>query len=131
MRNRRRTRFFRRLALALVVAALVAPAATQARVDEGGSSGGGNAYVPFRTDFPSPAAETYVPFETDFPKPAAAPTGEGVPVAAPQAVPVAAEPGGFSWSDGLIGFGAGLGLALLALGGVLATRHLGRAATAG
>lgn len=135
MRNRRRTRLLRRLALGLAVAALVAPAATQARVDEGGTPGGGKAYVPFVTDFPSPPAETYVPFVTDFPTPSAAPTGDGVPVgvpdAAPQPVPVAAEPDGFSWSDALIGFGAGLGLALLALGGVLATRHLGRAATAG
>ncbi len=135
MRNRRRTRLLRRLALGFVVAAMVVPAAAQARLDQGQAPAGGGAYTPFVTDFPKPSAETYVPFVSDFPQLSAAPTGNGVlvgvPDAGPQPAPVAAEPGGFSWSDGLVGFGAGLGLALMALGAVVATRHLGRAATAG
>jgi hypothetical protein len=131
--RKRRTSLLRRLALGLAVAALVAPAA-QARSDEGGTQARGSGYVPFVTDFPKQSVETYVPFLTDFPQPSAAPTDAGVPVGVPdpgpQPAPVAAEPGGFSWGDGLIGFSVGLGIVLLALGAVVATRHLGRPATA-
>jgi hypothetical protein len=56
MRIRRRNWIIKRIALGFAVAALVAPAAAQARVDEGINgqpNQGGEGYVPFVTDFPS------------------------------------------------------------------------------
>jgi hypothetical protein len=56
MRIRRRNWIIKRIALGFAVAALVAPAAAQARVDEGISgqpNKGGEGYIPFATDFPS------------------------------------------------------------------------------
>jgi hypothetical protein len=56
MRIRRRNWIIKRIALGFAVAALVAPAAAQARVDEGINgqpNKGGEGYVPFVTDFPS------------------------------------------------------------------------------
>ena len=56
MRIRRRNWIIKRIALGFAVAALVAPAAAQARVDEGINGQ------------PNKASEGYVPFQTDFPK---------------------------------------------------------------
>jgi hypothetical protein len=56
MRIWRRNWIIKRIALGFAVAALVAPGAAQARVDEGISgqpNKGGEGYVPFVTDFPS------------------------------------------------------------------------------
>jgi hypothetical protein len=57
MRIRRRNWIIKRIALGFAVAALVAPAAAQARVDEGingqPNKGGEGLYTPFVTDFPS------------------------------------------------------------------------------
>jgi hypothetical protein len=56
MRIWRRNWIIKRIALGFAVAALVAPAAAQARVDEGINgqpNKGGEGYVPFVTDFPS------------------------------------------------------------------------------
>jgi hypothetical protein len=55
MRIRRRNWIIKRIALGFAVAALVAPAAAQARVDEGIAGQ------------PNKASEGYVPFVTDFP----------------------------------------------------------------
>jgi hypothetical protein len=55
MRIRRRNWIIKRIALGFAVAALVAPAAAQARVDEGINGQ------------PNKASEGYVPFVTDFP----------------------------------------------------------------
>jgi hypothetical protein len=55
MRIRRRNWIIKRIALGFAVAALVAPAAAQARVDEGIAGQ------------PNKASEGYIPFVTDFP----------------------------------------------------------------
>jgi hypothetical protein len=73
MRIRRRNWILKRIVLGFAVAALVAPAAAQARVDEGGvgqpnSSSEISSYVPGVTDFPSAVgikSTDQVPFLTD------------------------------------------------------------------
>jgi hypothetical protein len=63
MRIRRRNWIIKRIALGFAVSALVAPAAAQARVDEGG-----NGQPNSVSELVVKSAGTYVPFVTDFPK---------------------------------------------------------------
>lgn len=81
---RRRNWIIKRIVLGFAVASLVAPAAAQARVDEGISGqpnsaaevAKGGAYVPFVTDFPSYAYPTVK--AGDYGMPRAMPTDYGV-----------------------------------------------------
>ena len=146
--NRRRNWLVKRIALSLAIAAFAAPVA-QARMDEG-SSVPSNGYQAFMTDFPSSTQVN----ASDYGMPRALPADYAL-ASGDQIEVVRAQPNGtsidkvefvrtqprsigdpqvvaagFDWKDA--GIGAGLILALLALGGgaALATRHLGRAQTA-
>jgi hypothetical protein len=153
MRIRRRNWIIKRIVLGFAVAALVVPAAAQARVDEIGNV----------------QAKSFVPFQTDFPKYESSIEVGGTPVGMPHAglndyllardgvevarlnprstlrssdmieqvrlsprgdsTQVVSSPG-FDWKDA--GIGAALALMVLGLGigAVRATRHLGRPQTA-
>jgi hypothetical protein len=71
MRIRRRNWIIKRIALGFAVAALVAPAAAQARVDEGIKGQPNKAseaqYIPFVTDFPSYASNSVQDVVRDWP----------------------------------------------------------------
>jgi hypothetical protein len=160
MRIWRRNWIIKRIALGFAVAALVAPAAAQARVDEGGIAQPNStqeivkgAYVPFVTDFPK-----YEPAQVKVGPSGMPHAGRNDYLSARDGVEVArTQPRstlrtsdvienvrisprdsgsqveaspGLDWSDA--GIGAGLAIALLLVGGAafLATRHLGRAQTA-
>jgi hypothetical protein len=157
MRNRRRNWILKRIVLGFAVAALVVPAAAQARVDEGGygqpnASSESNGFMAGVTDFPSGVQVK----AGDYGMPRAMPSdyglqrGDSIEVArlnprstvhssdvienvrlSPRTVssPQVASPG-FDWSDAGIGAGLAIGLALLGVGALRATRHLGRPQTA-
>jgi hypothetical protein len=139
MRNhRRKNRLLRRLALAFA-AALVAVPAAQAHHDEGANipadRGGLLVQGDDKTGLVQPTAQpqswpgvdprTYgskvVPIDV-LPEPQSWP-GVAGPAAAPLQV---VEPDGFNWGDSGIGAGTALAVILLAAGGLLAVRHVGR-----
>jgi hypothetical protein len=131
MRNiRRRNWFLKRIVLGFAVAALVVPAAAQARVDEGingqpnwaAEITNGSTFVPFVTDFPkyetTVKAGDYELLEKN--------RGEPSTVVTPQLV---SSPG-FDWGDAGIGAALAIGLVLLGGAAFRLTRHLGEAQTA-
>jgi hypothetical protein len=148
MRNiRRRNWFLKRIVLCFVVAALVAPAAAQARVDEGSVARSTKTGTIRTIDHPSAAlrainaarldAGQFGNLENDIlvvrngqrPWPGVDPTsGQTYPQwSSPSEVVSASR---FDWDDA--GIGAGLTLGFLLLGGAAfrLTRHLGEAHTA-
>jgi hypothetical protein len=152
MRIRRRNWILKRMVLGFAVAALVVPAAANARVDEIGNVQG-NSYVPFQTDFPKYDTSVEV---------GGTPVGmphaglndyllsrDGIEVVrlnprstlrssdmieqvrlSPRGESTQVVSGSFDWKDA--GIGAGLALMVLGLGvaAARATRHLGRPQTA-
>ena len=143
MRIRRRNWILKRIALGFAVAALAAPAAAQARVDEGISGQ------------PNKAVESSVVKAGDYGMPRAMPNdyalqrGDLIEVVRTQprtavqadienvrlqprtvSTPELVSSPGFDWGDGAIGAGLALGLILVGGAGFLATRHLGKAQTA-
>jgi hypothetical protein len=127
MRNRKRNWIrnwmLKRAVLGVAVAALVVPAAAQARVDEGGGQvGNGDSYVPFVTDFPK-YGSTVKPGDYELLEKN---RGEPSTGSAPQVV---SSPG-FDWGDAGIGAGAAIGLVLLGGAAFSAARHLGKPQTA-
>ena len=149
MRNiRRRNWFLKRIVLGFAVAAIVAPAAAQARVDEGGDARSSKTGTIRTIDHPSAAlreainatrldAGQFGNLENDIlvarngqpPWPGVDPTsGQTYPRWSSPSEVVSAS--GFDWDDA--GIGAGLALGFLLLGGAAfrLTRHLGEAHTA-
>jgi hypothetical protein len=119
---RKRNRFLRRIVLGFAVAALAAPAATQARVDEGGvASSSKNTEARVILDPPAPQGQSSWPGVD----PA---SGQSYPVWISPTEPAAAD--GFGWGDA--GIGAGIALGLVVLGGAAfrVTTHRGKAQTA-
>ena len=133
MRNiRRRNWFLKRIFLGFAVAALLVPAAAQARVD--GDLGGQSTPVtklvgphqqPALPCAPNCAREESQVKGSDY---ALLEKNRGEPstVATPQLV---SSPG-FDWGDAGIGAGVAIGLVLLGGAGVSASRHLGKQQTA-
>ncbi|HYY34085.1 MAG TPA: hypothetical protein VE693_10985 [Gaiellaceae bacterium] len=137
MRIRRRNWIIKRIALGFAVAALVAPAAAQARVDEGlnGQSKASSGYIPFVTDFPSSAPQHSYVLRRDGnalgTQPGLRSTDliENVRLAPRGSAEVVAS-SGFDWSDA--GIAAGIVVGILGLGtiAVRATRQVGKPQTA-
>jgi hypothetical protein len=144
MRIRRRNWFIKRIALGFAVAALIAPAAAQARVDEGGKGqpNSANEVVVKAGDYGMPRA---------MPNDYALQSGDAIEVArthernavrdgdlienvrlAPRSVstPELVSSPGFNWGDAGIGAGLIFGLVLAGGAAFYGTRHLGRAQTA-
>ena len=158
MRIRRRNWILKRIVLGFAVAALVAPAAANARLSAGGAGPtesakiGKGDFVPFATDFPSYAQRSTVTLGTygvphvgynDYLATQGSPNVQtrGIPdsdVVSPYrdggvtsvSTPQLVASPGFDWSDAGIGAGLALGLVLLGGGAFVATRHLGRPQTA-
>jgi hypothetical protein len=153
MRNRKRTWLLRRLVFAFAVAAFVAPTA-EARLEAGdqptkveieairaSNSHLSNESAKVDIEAVRAAARHTVTVRPDIEAIRALPQN-GLDYgqfayrrALPQdvanvPVQVASKPDGFDWADAGIGAGMLLGLMLLAGGATLATRHVGRAATA-
>ena len=154
MRTWKRNWFVKRMVLGFAVAALIVPAAAQARVDEGGSKAA--AFVPFVTDFPKYESTSNVSAGTPVGLPNAGlneylKARDGIEIARLQprnevragdlienvrleprsvSTPQVVSSPGFDWSDA--GIGAGLALILVLAGGaaLIATRHMGRTQTA-
>jgi hypothetical protein len=133
---RRRNWFLRRIVLGFAVAALVAPAAAQARVDEGGA-GGSSKSTELRKSWPG--SEPTNAYELsrvirDAPKgqsswPGVDPTsGQSYPRWSPSADVVTAD--GFGWDDAGVGVGIVLGLVLLGGAAFRVTSHRGKTQTA-
>lgn len=130
MRQKRRIRLFRRLAVGLAVVAVAVPAAGAApdpRGADGADGATGAAFVQGVTDFPGTSAlQPRVDRGPAAGYRRALPADYGVaPV-----VRVVEGPRGFDWSDALAGAGAALGLALVAAGAARATRRQTRPAAA-
>lgn len=137
MRNqRRKTRLFRRLALAFAVALVAVPVAQAypVEVERGAGHPGetdfpGSSYIapqqPQQLGWPGVDPRTFgskvVPIQV-VPEPKSWPGVTG-PTAAPVQV---VEPDGFNWGDSGIGAGTALAVVLLAAGSLLAVRHIGR-----
>jgi hypothetical protein len=160
MRNRRRTRLLRRLALTVAVALVAVPVA-QAYPDEGGSQTTfrqgiddfpGSSYIPpkaaivrgdvkdgidtaiFLAELDAKTQE-YVAGAAPTPAQVAldAKTREYVAGAAPvvaEPIQVAGTSDGFDWGDAGIGAGAVFAVTLIGAGALLATRQVGRPASA-
>jgi hypothetical protein len=135
MRNRKRNRIrhwiLKRTVLGFAVAALLVPAAAQARIDEG-INGQPNSsaevsksgdFIPGVTDFPSYANQSVKTGDEELLEKN---RGVSSTVATRQLV---SSPG-FDWGDAGIGAGVAVGLVLLGGAAVGARRHLGRPQTA-
>lgn len=115
----------RRLLAALVATLALGGLGAPAALAE--SPGGGEAYIPFVTDFPKPGpvggGEEYIPFVTDFPEaqPGSAAFDTGL-VTRPLQPEPSAVGSGLAWDDVGIGVGMGLGLAVVLAGATLALR---------
>jgi hypothetical protein len=140
MRNRKRTRFLRRLALGLAVAAIVAPAA-QAYPDLGSQSAlRAESHSAFRVEgtvcVPKWGCRASGPIRPDDRDVRGVPaTSERLPVRADdkvlnleptvgvEPVQIASKADGFDWSDAGIGAGLAFGLMVLAAGATLGARQ--------
>lgn len=148
MRNiRRRNWFFKRIILGFAVAALVAPAAAQARVDEGGVVASSKTATIGTIGYPSPAVREAIKANLDSRSvgnlendvlisregqsswPGVDPaSGQSYPRWSTSTEVVSAS--GFDWGDAGLGAGIALGLVLLGGAAFRLTSHLGKAQTA-
>jgi hypothetical protein len=140
---RRRRWFLKRIVLGFAVAAFVAPAAAQARVDEGGVAGSSNSTEPGSMVSPGAAGaikahqnqvgnlanDELISRKGQSSWPGIDPrSGQSYPRWSSSTQVVSAS--GFDWNDAGIGAGIALGLVLLGGAAFRVTSHLGKAQTA-
>jgi hypothetical protein len=134
---RKRNWFLKRIILGFAVAALVAPAAAQARLDEAGVGGlnkivspsAAGAIKAHQLQAGNLANDELISRVGQTSWPGIDPTtGQSYPRWSSSTEVVVAS--GFDWNDAAIGAGIALGLVLLGGAGFRVTRHVGKAQTA-